>query len=59
MSILMQPTHIGRLELKNRIVMAPMGVTIGNMTESTVAYFLERARAGRHGHLQRYGVRQL
>lgn len=46
MSILMQPTHIGRLELKNRIVMAPMGVTIGNMTESTVAYFLERAKGG-------------
>ena len=40
MSILMQPTNIGKLSLKNRIVMAPMGVTIGNMTESTVAYFV-------------------
>lgn len=46
MSILMQPARIGRLRLKNRIVMAPMGVTIGNMTESTVAYFVERARGG-------------
>ena len=46
MSLLTQPARIGKLRLKNRMVMAPMGVTIGNMTESTVAYFAERARGG-------------
>ena len=46
MSLLSQPAHIGKMRLKNRMVMAPMGVTIGNMTEATVAYFVERARGG-------------
>ena len=45
-SILMEPARIGRMELKNRIVLAPMGVTIGNMTQGTVDYFVERARGG-------------
>lgn len=42
----MQPAKIGKMELRNRIVMAPMGTTIGNMTESTVSYFVERAKGG-------------
>ena len=46
MSVLLQPMHIGNMELKNRIVLAPMGVTIGNMTSSTVDYFVERAKGG-------------
>lgn len=45
-SVLMNPIRIGRMELKNRIVLAPMGVTIGNMTASTVEYFVERAKGG-------------
>lgn len=46
MSVLMQPMKIGTMELKNRIVLAPMGVTIGNMTKGTVDYFVERAKGG-------------
>lgn len=46
MSVLLQPMHIGKMELKNRIVLAPMGVTIGNMTAGTVDYFVERAKGG-------------
>ena len=45
-SVLMNPISIGKMELKNRIVLAPMGVTIGNMTASTVEYFVERAKGG-------------
>ncbi len=45
-SLLTQPVKIGRMELKNRMVMAPMGVTVGNMSESTVEYFVERAKGG-------------
>jgi len=45
-SVLMQPINIGKMELKNRIVMAPMGVTVGNMSPGTVEYFVERARGG-------------
>ena len=45
-SVLAEPIRIGRMELKNRMVMAPMGVTVGNMDASTVDYFVERARGG-------------
>lgn len=45
-SILLEPTQIGSMKLRNRIVLAPMGVTIGNMTAGTVDYFVERAKGG-------------
>ena len=45
-SVLAEPFRIGRMELKNRMVMAPMGVTVGNMDASTVDYFVERAKGG-------------
>ena len=45
-SVLAEPVRIGRMELKNRMVMAPMGVTVGNMDASTVDYFVERAKGG-------------
>lgn len=45
-SLLSVPIQIGTMELKNRMVMAPMGVTVGNMSRSTVEYFVERARGG-------------
>ena len=37
-SILSRPIKIGRMELKNRMVMAPMGVTVGNLSPTSVAY---------------------
>ena len=43
---LLQPVKIGKMELKNRMVLAPMGVTVGNMTADTVDYFVERAKGG-------------
>ena len=45
-SILSRPIRIGRMELKNRMVMAPMGVTVGNLTPASVAYFAARAEGG-------------
>lgn len=47
---LFQPGNIGRMELKNRIIMAPM-VTVafgpeGELTERTAAYYAARARGG-------------
>lgn len=45
-SLLSAPVRIGSMELKNRMVMAPMGVTVGNMSRSTVEYFVERAKGG-------------
>lgn len=45
-SLLSQPIKIGSMELKNRMVMAPMGVTVGNMSTATVEYFVERAKGG-------------
>ena len=44
--MLFEPIYIGKLKLKNRMVLAPMGVTIGNMTAGTVDYFAERAKGG-------------
>jgi 2,4-dienoyl-CoA reductase-like NADH-dependent reductase (Old Yellow Enzyme family)/NADH dehydrogenase FAD-containing subunit len=47
---LMSPTKIGKLELRNRIAMAPMGVEIveadGIIREPTLRYYEERARGG-------------
>ena len=47
---LLKPGRIGQLELRNRIVMAPMGTGFasaeGLITERQVAYYAERARGG-------------
>ena len=47
---LLSPTRIGRLELRNRIAMAPMGVEIvdgdGQVREPLIRYYEERARGG-------------
>ena len=47
---LFEPTHIGKMELKNRIVMPPMGTNMGtpdgHVTEEVVSYYRERARGG-------------
>jgi len=39
------------MELKNRMVMAPMGVTVGNLSPASVAYFAARAEGGAAGRL--------
>ena len=48
--LLAQPGRIGRLTLKNRVVMAPMGTnystTDGLSTERDRMYYAERARGG-------------
>lgn len=48
--LLAQPGHIGRLKLRNRVVMAPMGTnystTDGLSTERDRMYYAERARGG-------------
>jgi 2,4-dienoyl-CoA reductase (NADPH2) len=50
LSHLLSPVRIGRLELRNRIAMAPMGVELveadGVVREPTVRYYEERARGG-------------
>ena len=43
---LLEPGKIGRLELKNRIILAPMGTIVGNLGPRGVEYFVERARGG-------------
>ena len=47
---LLSSVRIGRLELPNRLVVAPMGVEIaeadGHVREPVVAYYAERARGG-------------
>lgn len=47
---LTSPTAIGSMALKNRLVMAPMGVEIvgddGKANEAIIAYYEERARGG-------------
>lgn len=47
---LFEPGTIGKLELKNRIVMAPAGTgghgPEGEFTDKTVAYYAERAKGG-------------
>ncbi len=50
MKYLLSPTRIGRVELRNRIAMAPMGVEIvesdGKVREPVIRYYEERARGG-------------
>ena len=47
---LLEPGHIGQLELRNRIIMAPMGTNFatreGYVTERIKNYYEERARGG-------------
>lgn len=48
-SILMTKGRIGNMELKNRVVMAPMGTTSdgdGGYSARTIRYFAERAKGG-------------
>ncbi len=44
--MLMQGADIGKLKLKNRIIMAPMGTVVGNLSPRAVEYFVERAKGG-------------
>lgn len=47
---LFTPFKIGRMEVKNRIVMSPMGTLMANrdgtFSENEIAYYEERARGG-------------
>ncbi len=47
---LCEPGHIGNLEIRNRIVMAPMGTLLGmpdgHVSDHQIAYYAERARGG-------------
>lgn len=43
---LTQPVSIGTMTIKNRMIMAPMGVDLGNYDQRTRAYFLARAKGG-------------
>ena len=46
---LFEPVRIGRLTLRNRLVMAPMGTCLdvgGRITEDTIAYYRRRADGG-------------
>ena len=44
--MMMSPGKIGKLELKNRLIYAPMGSHIDNLGPRSYAYFMERARGG-------------
>ena len=48
--VLFTPYKIGRMEVKNRIVMSPMGTLMANrdgtFSENEIAYYEERARGG-------------
>ncbi len=50
MNKLLQPGKIGELELRNRIVMAPMGSCLGNLngevTDRLIDWYAERAKGG-------------
>src|SRR5436190_21507199 len=50
MSILLTPSRIGQVEIKNRIVMPPMTTRLaddeGHVTDQTVAYYMARVRGG-------------
>src|SRR5688572_4597658 len=50
MTILLTPTHIGSVEIKNRIVMPPMTTRLadeeGHVTDDTIAYYMARVRGG-------------
>ena len=47
---LFEPTRIGQMELKNRIVMPPMGTNMGtpdgHVTEKIISYYEQRAKGG-------------
>lgn len=46
---LFEPFRLGRLRLKNRLVMAPMGTCLdegGHITDATIAYYRRRAEGG-------------
>lgn len=46
----LEPARIGNLELRNRVIMVPMGTEMGDhdghLTEREVAYYAERAKGG-------------
>ena len=46
MALLKQSGKIGRLTLKNRMIMAPMGIHNGDYTEDTVAFYRARIEGG-------------
>lgn len=46
MAIITSPGKLGKLELKNRIVMAPMGPHFGEIERKAVEYFVKRAEGG-------------
>lgn len=50
MNKLLQPGKIGEMQLKNRIVMAPMGSCLGNLhgevTDRVIDWYAERAKGG-------------
>ena len=46
MPIITSPGRIGKLELKNRIIMAPMGPHFGEIGRKAVEYFVKRAEGG-------------
>jgi 2,4-dienoyl-CoA reductase-like NADH-dependent reductase (Old Yellow Enzyme family)/NADPH-dependent 2,4-dienoyl-CoA reductase/sulfur reductase-like enzyme len=43
---ILQKGNIGKLELDNRLVMAPMGSHYGNVSEDAIAYYAARAHGG-------------
>ncbi|MDP6347178.1 MAG: hypothetical protein QGF81_02270, partial [Dehalococcoidia bacterium] len=49
-SVLFSPMRIGGLELKNRVVMPPMGTNLGDKeglaTQRTIDYYRARAEGG-------------
>ncbi len=46
MALLQQPGKIGRLTLKNRMIMAPMGIHNGDYTQDTVEFYKARIEGG-------------
>jgi len=50
MQLLFTPIHIGKLEVKNRIVLPPMGTGLGTedgqVTKRMINYYEERAKGG-------------
>lgn len=46
MAIITSPAKIGKLDLKNRIIMAPMGPHFGEIGRKAVEYFVKRAEGG-------------
>lgn len=46
MAIITTPAKIGNLELKNRMIMAPMGPHFGDIGRKAVEYFVRRAEGG-------------